>query len=173
MLRSLNDLVDRGLAVNDMVWHMTAPGISSDAFELVSRECKCILPRDFIEICTVVSYEGSNKMEFFQFDADKDDWNGIIKNNLELRRDYAEQSLGQSNLEKILVLSDNDGGSAFMITQNDANKKTPIIWCDAGDMYWYAIGGKLPHPHDEWPSFTDFFEYLVVQEEEMLKEQEK
>ena len=73
-------------------------------------------------------------------------------------------------MSHILVLADDDGGSVFMITRDSPEKPTPIIWCDAGDMYWYSINGKFPHPHDEWPSFTDFFEYLVEQEERNLEE---
>ncbi len=93
-----------------------------------------------------------------------------MQNNLELRKEFAEYSEGRSDMSHILVLADDDGGSVFMITQDSPEKPTPIIWCDAGDMYWYSIDGKFPHPHDEWPSFTDFFEYLVEQEEKNLEE---
>lgn len=96
--------------------------------------------------------------------------NEIIDRNLELRQDFFRCSEGKSDMSHILVLADDDGGSVFMITQDSPEKPTPIIWCDAGDMYWYSIDGKFSHPHDEWPSFTDFFEYLVEQEERNLEE---
>ena len=57
-----------------------------------------------------------------------------------------------------------------MITQNDPNKPAPVIWCDYGDMYYYSIHKKFQYSHDEWPSFTAFFEYLVEQEEKKLEE---
>ncbi|MDR3179914.1 MAG: SMI1/KNR4 family protein [Holosporaceae bacterium] len=112
-------------------------------------------------------------MQFFDFYADDlDNINGIIKNNLELRKEFAYYSNSKSDMSHILVLSDDDGGSVFMITQDSPEKPTPIIWCDAGDMYHYSINGVFPHSHDEWPSFTDFFEYLVQKEEEELLEKQ-
>jgi hypothetical protein len=110
-------------------------------------------------------------MQFFGFYTDDpENPNGIIKSNLELRKEFAHYSGGKSDMSHILVLSDDDGGSVFMITQDSPKKPTPIIWCDAGDMFHYSINGVFPHPHDEWPSFTDFFEYLVEKEEEKLRE---
>ena len=169
MQNYLNNIIERGRQANKVKWHMSSPEIPKDAFKYVESFLRIILPLDFIKISEIVSYEGSNSMEFLQFDALEDDWNGVIKNNLELRKQYLEQSNGKSYMSHILVLCDNDGGSVFMITQDSPEKPTPVIWCDAGDMYHYSIDGVFPHPHDEWASFTDFFEYLVKKEEEELE----
>lgn len=59
--------------------------------------------------------------------------------------------------------------SVFMIMQYSPGKPTPVIWCDYGDMYYYSIHKKFQYPHDEWPSFTAFFEYLIEQEEKALE----
>ncbi|MDR1528265.1 MAG: hypothetical protein LBS22_01610 [Puniceicoccales bacterium] len=75
-------------------------------------------------------------------------------------------------MDKILVLANDDGGSVFMIIQDSSEKPAPMIWCDYGDMYHYAITGKFRNPHDEWPSFTDFFEFLVNDLEKETAEEE-
>jgi hypothetical protein len=171
MQKHLNNLIKRGEVVNKLKWHMSCPNISNDSFECVKNKLNIILPLDLKKISSVVSYEGSNFMEFLQFDALPDANYGVISCNLELRKEYAEQSNGKSDMSHILVLADDDGGSVFMITQDSPEKPTPVIWCDAGDMYHYSIDGLFPHPRDEWPSFTDFFEYLVEKEEEKLKDE--
>lgn len=173
MQKQLNDLIDRAKKINESRLRISSPGIDLACLENVEKRLGIVLPIDMKEIITHISYTLISTFEFFCLNSGDIDFDSIIFNNLTLRSDYAFESTQKSDLSKILVLADNDGGSVFMITQNDANKSTPIIWCDAGDMYWYSINGQFPHPHDEWPSFTDFFEYLVEQEEAMLKEQAK
>lgn len=136
----------------------------------ISDKLNIILPCDFVEINKIAGHGSFSTMDFFLI---WDKSNDIIKYNILIRKEYLEQSDGKSDMSHILVLSDDDGGSVFMITQDSPEKPTPIIWCDAGDMYHYSINGVFPHPHDEWPSFTDFFEYLVEKEEEKLKEDQK
>jgi hypothetical protein len=170
MQNRLSSLIERGKLVNDLKWHMSCSGISKDAFKRVESSLKNILPADFEKISLFVSYEGSNSMQFLQFDALLKATYGVIDCNLEIRQQYLKESNGKSDMSHILVLADDDGGSVFMITQDSPEKPTPVIWCDAGDMYHYSINGIFPHPHDEWLSFTDFFEYLVEKEEEKLKE---
>jgi len=165
-----NDLIKRGLIINKTSWHMTNPGLMPAAFDKVEERLCLVLPIDFMQISSCVSYEGSNAMEFLQFDAEENNWNGVIKNNLELRKEYEKYSEGKSDMSHILVLADDDGGSVFMITQDSSEKPTPVIWCDYGDMYYYSIHKKFQNPHDEWPSFAAFFEYLVEREEKKLDE---
>ena len=57
-----------------------------------------------------------------------------------------------------------------MITQHSKEVPTPIISCTYYDMYRYFTQEALKDPHDEWPSFSAFFEYLVEQAEEELEE---
>lgn len=66
-----------------------------------------------------------------------------------------------------------DGESVSLETPNDPNTNTRVIWCDMEDVYNLCLKGEFEYNPTIWPSFTDFFEYLVEQEEEMLKEQEK
>jgi hypothetical protein len=166
MQNRLNNLIDRAnsLAERDTILGFEIP---KNELTRISNELKIVLPTDFSEISTEISVDSFSTMQFSHVLNNK---NEIIEDNKRLRKWYAEQSDGKSDMSHVLVLADDDGGSVFMITQDSPEKPTPVIWCDAGDMYHYSINGVFPHPHDEWPSFTDFFEYLVEKEEEKLRE---
>ena len=158
MRNNLNDLIRRGEVINEKVWEANYPAVSPGIFSKIVQYLDIVLPDDFLAITTHISYECSPLFQFFILDVDADDWSGIIKNNFEIRKQYIKDSEGKSDMSHILVLADDDGGSVFMITQ------------DSRDMYYYSIHKKFRNTHDEWPSFTAFFEYLVEQEEQKLKE---
>ena len=169
MLSNLNNLIRRGKLVNEKIWGASFPAVPLMALRKITQYLNNILPDDFLKITTNISYECSPSFQFFITDVDISDWDGIIKNNLEIRKQYREASKCESDMSHILVLADDDGGSVFMITQDSPYKPTPVIWCDYGDMYYYSIHKKFQYPHDEWPSFTAFFEYLIEQEEKALE----
>jgi hypothetical protein len=168
MQNRLNSLVEQAKR-NKLLEHYINKVIDDEKFNNVSKNLDIILPKYFIKTNKMFRYDVFSIQEFLDFAEEKKGW-GIIKNNLELRKEFEKYSEGKSDMSHILVLADDDGGSVFMITQDSPEKPTPIIWCDAGDMFNYSVTGKFKHPHDEWPSFTDFFEYLVEQEEKKLQE---
>ena len=170
MQNNLNKLIERGLAINNRKLNIKSPGVDAIFLDNVKNVFNIVIPIDMQQILKQISYDLLCGFEFFDFTVNDDNWSGIVKNNLEIRKQYTEESQGQSDMSHILVLADDDGGSVFMITQNDPNKPAPVIWCDYGDMYYYSIHKKFQYSHDEWPSFTAFFEYLVEQEEKKLEE---
>jgi hypothetical protein len=167
--KHLNKLIERFrlLEENDVVLAFSIP---VKFIHEISEKLNIILPDDFTEINKTAGHAGFSTMQFSRVLNNR---NEIIEDNERLRKWYNEESQGKSDMSHILVLSDDDGGSVFMITQDSPEKPTPIIWCDAGDMFHYSINGVFSHPHDEWPSFTDFFEYLVEKEEEKLREDDR
>ena len=169
MQNNLNNLIKRGLAINQNKLNVSSPGVDLLFMNKVENILDIVIPNDMKEISKQISCDLLGCFDFFDFTVDSDNWGGIIKNNLELRKEYSEHSEGESDMSRILVLADDDGGSVFMITQDSPDKPTPVIWCDYGDMYYYSIHKKFQHPHDEWPSFTAFFEYLIEQEEKALE----
>jgi hypothetical protein len=168
MPNRLNNLIERAKK-NERLKHYVGNVIDDEKFNNVSKNLGITLPKDFIEINKMFRYDAFSMQEFLDFAEEIRNY-GIIKNNLELRKEFAYYSNGKSNMSHILVLADDDGGSVFMITQDSPEKPTPVIWCDAGDMFNYSVTGQFRNPHDEWSSFTDFFEYLVEKEEEKLRE---
>ena len=141
-------------------------GIDKIHLQEISDKLNLILPCDFTEINEHSGYMGFPTMEFSEIANNR---NYIVEDNERLRKWYSNESQNQSDMSHILVLADDDGGSVFMITQDSPEKPTPVIWCDYGDMYYYSIHKKFQYPHDEWPSFTAFFEYLIEQEEKALE----
>ncbi len=169
MQNSLNKLIEKCRS-NKRLEAYSNLTMSETDFKRVMNNLKIILPNDFVEINTLFRYDVFSFQELLDFCLEINDWNGVIKNNLELRKEYTKYSEGKSDMSHILVLADDDGGSVFMITQDSPEKPTPVIWCDYGDMYYYSIHKAFQNPHDEWPSFTKFFEFLVEQEEKKLSE---
>jgi hypothetical protein len=47
-----------------------------------------------------------------------------------------------------------------------------VIWCSYEDIFNLCDGEGFKHNPDIWPSFTDFFEYLVIEEEKRTAEKE-
>ncbi len=90
---------------------------------------------------------------------------GVIEGTKELR----DEGLPH----RFLLLSDygGDAGSIFMETQDDPEKPSPIYWCDAEDVYNLCEEGVFKYNPTVWASFTDFFEYLVNEEEKRQLEE--
>jgi hypothetical protein len=174
MEKHLNSLTEKVIKYNRCGIGVIVDRVPKHTFDLVEKNLQLKLPEEFRYISNQVSVTSFSKIEFFEFENDPEDWNGIIKNNLEIRKNYEKDSNGQSKerMDKILVLANDDGGSVFMITQDSSEKPAPVVWCDYGDMYHYAITGQFRNPHDEWPSFTDFFEFLVNDLEKRTAEEE-
>ena len=166
MQNNLSDLIIRAEKLEDS-HSIIVFNIEHKELDSISNNLSLILPLDFREINIAIGHASFNSMEFFRVTQKS---NGIIRNNLEIRKQYIKDSEGKSDMSHILVLADDDGGSVFMITQDSLENPTPVIWCDYGDMYYYSIHKEFRNPHDEWPSFTAFFEYLVEQEEQKLRE---
>ena len=144
MQSNLNDLIKRAknndrlrcyAKNNDRLRCYSNLFISDVDFSRVKEMLGIVLPNDFLEIGRLFRYDVFSFQELFDFCLNADDWNGVIRNNLEIRKQYKEDSSGQSDMSHILVLADDDGGSVFMITQDSPEKPTPVIWCDYGDMY--------------------------------------
>ena len=55
--------------------------------------------------------------------------------------------------------------------QDDPEKPTPIYWCDEVDVFNLCEEGVFKYNPTVWASFTDFFEYLVNEEEKRQLEE--
>jgi hypothetical protein len=173
MEKHLNDLITKAKH-DEWIAGCKILVLTEDELSFVSQILGVTLSHDFVKINQKLRYDIFLWNELFGFYKDLNNWDGIIKNNLEIRKNYEKDSSGQSKerMDKILVLANDDGGSVFMITQDSPEKPAPVVWCDYGDMYHYAVTGKFRNAHDEWPSFTDFFEFLVNDLEKRAAEEE-
>ncbi|MDR2267843.1 MAG: SMI1/KNR4 family protein [Holosporaceae bacterium] len=119
---------------------------------ILEEKLKVKLADDFKKINAQVGYENSSFFEFASFP------DGVIE--------YTEDFRKHGLLHRYVILSDNgDIGYILMETQDLAYKPSPIIWADHADIYNICNKGTIEYEPTIWPSFTDFFEYLVEQEE--------
>lgn len=123
----------------------------------VEQELKLKLPQDFTELCSIYSYECFQRFEFLNFGMDK----GVISETLDLRK--------ACNLpNNYLVLEEDDPGMVLMKINEDASSE--VIICSYYDFDSICLG----RPYEENPtifsSFTDFYEFLINEEEKMRAE---
>ena len=71
---------------------------------------------------------------------------------------------------RYLVLSEDDCAAIFLETQDNPEKDSPVHIVDLNDIERFIQGEKLEYGYEYFQSFTDFFQYLIEQEEEYQKE---
>lgn len=128
----------------------------------VERELKICFSDDFVEINQIFDYAYLGSFEFnalyYQGRS------GVVEETLEFRQEV--------HLPNRYVVLSYTGDTRFVImeTQEDPHKNTPILWIEPEDLDNLIQEKPLEYDHTIWPSFTDFFEYLVEQEEAIQKE---
>lgn len=131
--------------------------------DFVSSKLGVVLPDDFRQISRVFDYEYLGNFQFpcFCFNGES----GVVEETLGTR-----ESLNLPH--EFVILSVEDDVSVLLLeTQDCAEKPSPVIWCDMFPDFFNICEGKPMEQNPTiWPSFTDFFEYLVEQEEAKLKE---
>jgi hypothetical protein len=95
------------------------------------------------------------------------DWSGLSTGSIEYTQTLREDGLP---IKYVILAGFRDGGSVFLETQDSPDKPSPVIWCDMEDVYNLCETGEFKYNPTIWPSFTDFFEYLVEQEGKMQAE---
>jgi hypothetical protein len=120
----------------------------------LEKKLKVILCNDFKKMSIESNHEYSTVFSWIGFVE------GILNETLQLR--------SEGMPHKYIILSDEgDGGAVFLETQDSPEKPSPVIWCDMEDVYNLCDTGEFKYNPTIWPSFTDFFEYLVDEEEKM------
>lgn len=166
MQNDLNELIKRVKKATNIDICMNEKGMLEVALAL-----NVTLPNEFIQINTAFRYDLLYDGDLLDFSADQSDWGGVIKNTIKLREKYKATPHMYVDVSKVLLLSLEAFGGIFMLTNNDPNKVAKVISCSLYDIHNCLVNGKFIDPHDEWPSFTAFFEYLVEQEEKKLEEE--
>ena len=113
--------------------------------------------KDFIEISKRYSYEFFGRFDFANFGLDNS--YSVIFETLQVRKNIGFP------LDSLLLYED-DASVIVLKTMDDPTSPSPVIWCTVEDFYRYCEGVPLEYSHDVFPSFTDFFEFLLKREEE-------
>ena len=75
--------------------------------------------------------------------------------------------------EKYIVLKESDESFIVLETQDSPNKPSPVLWIGTSDVYNLIEGKQLIDNPLIFPTFTDFFKFLLDEEEKMREEEPK
>lgn len=140
--------------------------VDVEYLKIIEDNLNIILPKDLKEITKHYSGEMLGAIEFFNFNGgEEDDYSIISKTNF-------YRKIPDFNLpHQYIPLHESEVSFVVLETQDSPEKPTPIIWCSIEDAYHLAAGKPLEDNPTIFPSFTDFFEYLLDEEEKMRAEQ--
>lgn len=131
--------------------------ITEQEIQTVAASLEIEFSKEFLELNKICSYEYSTFINFFNFGS-TDDY-GVIGSTLGLRK-------GFQNVGKYVNLYSDDAG---IILMNCSDQKCPVIWCSIYDLENLFNGKKLELKNDYFQTFTDFFVFLLDEEEKKRK----
>jgi hypothetical protein len=143
--------VDLFFAENDV-------GLSTSNISHIERVLSIKLPRDFIEIAKF--FNGNNGIVFngmYSFDPHGGDWN-ICDQTIKLRESV---KLPQN----MIVLAEPDEGIIIMEIISNGEISSKVYWLGIGDAYNLIDEKPLVDNPIIFQTFTDFFSYLLDEEE--------
>ncbi len=116
-----------------------------------------ILPQDFSILNKICRCDFFQFFDFYNFDSE----GGVIRETLYYRKDY--------NLaENYLVLFSDDVSFVLLKTSPDTSQ---VIWCDYLDFFNLCDSKPMEYDPTIFPTFTDFFEFLLDEEEKLRAEE--
>lgn len=154
---SIRELTQRVMAIKPR------PPLTQNEIDFVADGLGVDFSKEFADICLLYDYEYMLHFNFRSFYCDGH--SGVLTET-----QAARTALGLPNRYVVLAIQD-DVSVVLMETQDSPEKPSPVIWCDMFPDFFNICEGKPMEQNPTiWPSFADFFEYLVEQEEAKLKE---
>lgn len=136
-----------------------APTLSYNIIYNLQEKLVVTLPEDFKYIATHYHYE---YISFFSFYHLNDE---VIEETKFFRE--------QDNLpHEYIILSQQDDVS-FLLLKTISSEECQVIWCDYPDFFNLCDRMPMQYKQTIFNSFTDFFEFLLDEEEKMQKEDEE
>lgn len=131
--------------------------ISAMEFKIVEENLKIKLPHDFIELNSVKSYEFNTLFSFLNF--------GDIGENSVIK--FTEEMWNFFGGDKNFIMLFNDGTSVILMHTNGNSNTIRVAVEDVENV---LNGSILKYKHTIFPTFADFFEYLLDEEEKLREE---
>jgi hypothetical protein len=144
-----NQLVEKAKILNE------APILDIKEISKLEKQLQVILPNDFKFIVNQYNYEYIDFFSFYSFKS------GIYNETIYYRTNY--------NLRNEYLILSSDG-SDFLLFKTNTSEKSEIIWCAYQDFFNLCDGQPMQYNPTIFPSFTDFFEFLIDEEEKMQAE---
>lgn len=129
--------------------------------KLVEKELGVVFSSAFRELNAILRYDYLSAFEFLNFQTPY----GVIEETLKLRE--------FCNLpESYVVLTIEDDVRAVLLeTVSNVNKENRVIFCTLYDLQNVNENGVMVEDPTIFPTFTDFFSYLLDQEEKLRAEE--
>lgn len=131
-------------------------GAQNDSILKVERALKLTLPNDFKAISEFYSGGDIGMVSHHSIDYPCDASN-LVEETLRLRSQFKLK-------DNFIVVA--EPAESIIILDTSSNSTNKVIWCDANDLSNLNEGKKISNQIDTWPSYADFFEYLITEEEE-------
>lgn len=131
---------------------------------LIENELGLHLPEDFKIISEFYSGGYVGNYSIFSFYKENDDYN-IIDRTLYYRQIDLKLPINY------ISFAETEVSFIFMKIVNEKKINGEVYITSIHDIYNLSNGKQLEYDYDYFPSFTDFFEYLIKQEEESQKEE--
>ncbi len=122
----------------------------------LEKQLQVIIPNDFKYINSKYNYEYIDFFSFYSFSF------GVIEETLYYRANY--------NLEKEYVILSKQDDVSFLLLKTKSLDESEVVWCAYQDFFNLCDGRPMEYNPTIFPSFTDFFEYLLDEEQKMQAE---
>jgi hypothetical protein len=134
------------------------PSLSMEEINTVSNALGVISSKEFVDFSLLYRYDYLCAFEWSCFHDE------VVPHTLDLRKKGLPYRY-------VLLADEGDAGSIFLETQDAPEKPSPVIWCAMEDVYNLCDGKGCKYDATIWPTFADFFEYLVGEEEKERAEE--
>ena len=132
--------------------------LDEQEINFVEQKLGVTFPEDFKAINQQIGYESFDFFDYYSFNC------GVI-----------EETVYYRNKEKLphnyLVLTSDD--VSFLLLKLKPDNTSEVIWCDEPDFYNLCRKGKMEYKATVFKSFTDFYEFLLDEEEKLIEEEKK
>jgi hypothetical protein len=145
-----DQLVEKAKKINE------APIMNNHIIVNLEQILNVKLPEDFKYIVTNYHYEYIFFFSFYHLGDEVIEETSYYRANYNLRNEY-------------IILSKQDDVS-FLILKTKSLEESEVIWCAYQDFFNLCDGQPMQYNPTIFPSFTDFFEFLIDEEEKMQAE---
>lgn len=129
--------------------------LTSYKIEQAEKKLEVQFPVDFVKLNSICSYEYMSYFSTFCFEE------GVVDTTLEWRESV--------NSPKNCVALSEEGESAVIMRITGDNAE--VIWCDIPDLYNLCEGKPFEYNPTIFPTFTDFYSFLIEEEEKIRAEE--
>lgn len=133
--------------------------ITNDEIETIEKALSIQIPALFIKLNSYCSYEYCSIVAFFNF--------GSFGNYSVIESTKSLYELYPTSKQYLHLYSDDNS-----IILMELNSNASVLWCSIYDFENFLKDQSFEMQYDYYPSFKDFFEYLLDEEEKIRFEED-